>query len=65
MSVCLYLAGEQHSGMVWTMYCRGKFLCVSGLLFAYGQWGDLIQKTDELRWMGRARYPCEFTQYIQ
>ncbi|XP_059155284.1 ceramide kinase 1-like [Physella acuta] len=49
--------GEHHRGQIFTVHSDDKFICVSALVFGYGMFSDMIKRTDELRWMKRARYP--------
>ncbi|XP_005095889.2 ceramide kinase [Aplysia californica] len=65
-SVLNIIRGERHKAMMYTIYSGSKFLCVCGLVFGYGMFGDMIQRTDELRWMGRARYAyCLFGSVVK
>lgn len=60
------LRGETHRSQILTLHSNGKFFCVCGLLFGYGAFSDLIKRTDELRWMKRARYPyCMLTHLFK
>ncbi|CAL1539940.1 unnamed protein product [Lymnaea stagnalis] len=51
------IRGEQHRGQIFIVHSGSEFLCVSALIFSYGMFSDMIKRTEELRWMKRARYP--------
>lgn len=51
------IRGENHKAQVLTVHSCGKFVSVCGSFFGYGEFSDLMKRSDELRWMGRLRYP--------
>ncbi|XP_059155290.1 uncharacterized protein LOC131940601 [Physella acuta] len=51
------IRGEHHRVEIFSVYSNAKFLCVCTIIFGYGMFSDMIKRTDELRWMKKARYP--------
>ncbi|CAL1539942.1 unnamed protein product [Lymnaea stagnalis] len=51
------IRGENRRAEIFTVHSREKFVCISALVFGYGMFSDMIKRTDELRWMKKARYP--------
>ncbi|CAL1539941.1 unnamed protein product [Lymnaea stagnalis] len=54
------IRGEQHRGQIFIVHSGSKFLCVSALAFGYGFFSDYVKRTEELRWMKKARYAYTF-----
>ncbi|XP_059155299.1 ceramide kinase-like [Physella acuta] len=48
--------GEQHRGQILTVHSDDKFICVSAMMLGYGLFSEIIKRSEELRWMKRARY---------
>lgn len=51
------IRGELCRNNIFSIHEAGKLISYSGLLIANGFFSTLIKRTDELRWMRRARYP--------
>ena len=54
----LGVAGETNRANIFSIHEPGKLLHYAGLLLGNGYFSDIIQRTEDLRWMKRARYPC-------
>ncbi|BFZ19400.1 hypothetical protein BsWGS_22439 [Bradybaena similaris] len=50
------IRGENHKAQVLTVHNCGKFVTLCGALFGYGSFSYATKRSEELRWMGRARY---------
>uniref|UniRef100_A0A0B7BMV7 DAGKc domain-containing protein n=1 Tax=Arion vulgaris TaxID=1028688 RepID=A0A0B7BMV7_9EUPU len=54
------IRGENQRTQIFTVHSCGKLVTVCGMIFGYGLYSDLMKRTDDLRWMGRMRYPYAF-----
>ena len=57
-----YVSGVTTKVNIMSIHDNGKLVHYCGLRLGYGYLAHIMKRTDEKRWMKRARYPCQCIQ---